>query len=217
MYASGNARPTGGAGAVAMLIGANAPVVLERGIPDLCKLVLSCNVLYTIIGLRAVYMEHTYDFYKPDLTSEYPIVDGKLSIQCYLSALDNCYQRFADKASKLKNSDFNLDKADYFVFHSPFTRLVEKSLARLKLNDLVRESSPDVSKDGRFSGLSQLLGRSLESTLGDKVVEKLLLKNTELEFKEKTQPSILLGTEVGNMYTASLYGGLASLLVRYVV
>lgn len=28
----------------------------------------------------------------------------------------------------------------------------------------------------------------------------------------KTQPSVLLGTEVGNMYTASLYGGLASLM-----
>ena len=31
VYASGNARPTGGAGAVAMLIGPNAAVVLERG------------------------------------------------------------------------------------------------------------------------------------------------------------------------------------------
>lgn len=31
VYASGNARPTGGVGAVAMLIGPNAPLVLERG------------------------------------------------------------------------------------------------------------------------------------------------------------------------------------------
>ena len=30
VYASGNARPTGGAGAVAMLIGPNAPITLER-------------------------------------------------------------------------------------------------------------------------------------------------------------------------------------------
>ena len=32
VYAEGNARPTGGAGAVAMLVGANAPLVFERGI-----------------------------------------------------------------------------------------------------------------------------------------------------------------------------------------
>jgi 3-hydroxy-3-methylglutaryl CoA synthase len=31
VYASGNARPTGGAGAAAMLVGPNAPLVLERG------------------------------------------------------------------------------------------------------------------------------------------------------------------------------------------
>jgi len=30
-YARGTARPTGGAGAVAMLIGPNAPLVLDRG------------------------------------------------------------------------------------------------------------------------------------------------------------------------------------------
>lgn len=32
VYASGNARPTGGAGAVAMLVGPDAPLVLERGV-----------------------------------------------------------------------------------------------------------------------------------------------------------------------------------------
>jgi len=73
IYASGNARPTGGAGAVAMLVGPDAPVVLER-------------------GLRASHVQHVYDFYKPDMMSEYPTVDGKLSIQCYLHALDKCYQ-----------------------------------------------------------------------------------------------------------------------------
>jgi len=31
VYANGNARPTGGAGACALLIGPNAPVVFESG------------------------------------------------------------------------------------------------------------------------------------------------------------------------------------------
>ena len=31
VYASGNARPTGGAGSVAMLVGPHAPLVIERG------------------------------------------------------------------------------------------------------------------------------------------------------------------------------------------
>jgi hydroxymethylglutaryl-CoA synthase len=31
VYAAGNARPSGGAGAVAMLVGPNAPLVMEKG------------------------------------------------------------------------------------------------------------------------------------------------------------------------------------------
>ncbi len=31
VYATGNARPTGGAGAIAMLIGPHAPLIFERG------------------------------------------------------------------------------------------------------------------------------------------------------------------------------------------
>ena len=31
VYATGNARPTGGAGAIAMLVGPNAPLLFERG------------------------------------------------------------------------------------------------------------------------------------------------------------------------------------------
>lgn len=166
------------------------------------------------VGLRGIHMEHAYDFYKPDLSSEYPVVDGKLSIQCYLSAVDMCYGRYADKASKTDGTPFSVQQADFYVFHSPFTKLVVKSFARLKLNDFVRSSSPDTSSSGEYSGLEALAGRTLENTLGDKDVEKLLVKNTTSLFQKKTAPSVLLGTQVGNMYTASVYGGLASLLVR---
>lgn len=156
-------------------------------------------------------MEHAYDFYKPDLSSEYPVVDGKLSIQCYLGALDKCYQQYADKAGS-PGKPFTMQDADFFIFHSPFTKLVAKSLARLKLVDFYRDPSPDTSAAGRYTGLEGLAGRSLESTMGDREVEKLMLKSSVDDFKAKTDTSLLLGREVGNMYTASLYGGLASLL-----
>jgi hypothetical protein len=43
VYASGNARPTGGVGAVAMLVGPNAPLVMERGM---------CRRFHYIAGLK---------------------------------------------------------------------------------------------------------------------------------------------------------------------
>ena len=54
-------------------------------------------------------------------------------------------------------------------------------------------------------------GRTLEDTIGDKDVERLLVKVSGAEFRAKTTDSLLLGREVGNMYCASLYGGIASL------
>lgn len=57
-------------------------------------------IIVIILGVRSSHMEHVYDFYKPDLQSEYPVVDGKLSIQCYLGALDKCYARYRTKAAQ---------------------------------------------------------------------------------------------------------------------
>lgn len=55
VYAEGAARPTGGAAAIAMLVGPDAPIVFESKI-------------------RASHMAHVYDFYKPILDSEYPVI-----------------------------------------------------------------------------------------------------------------------------------------------
>ena len=85
-------------------------------------------------------MEHAYDFYKPNLASEYPVVDGKLSIQCYLNALDVCYERYKSKAAE-PGSTYTIENGDYYCFHSPFVKLVQKSLSRLVLQDFF--SNPD--------------------------------------------------------------------------
>lgn len=53
--------------------------------------------LCALPGLRATHMENVYDFYKADMTSECPQLDGKLSIQRYLRALDRCYVLYCQK------------------------------------------------------------------------------------------------------------------------
>lgn len=55
VYAEGPARPTGGAAAIAMLIGPDAPIAFES-------------------KFRGSHMSHAYDFYKPNLASEYPVL-----------------------------------------------------------------------------------------------------------------------------------------------
>lgn len=195
VYATGNARCTGGAGAVAMLIGSEAPLVFDRGV-------------------RSIYMQHAYDFYKPNMDSEYPVVDGKLSVKCYLHALDKCYQAYTEKATQtgIKGKEDNLiNSSDAFVFHSPYCKLVQKSFARIFLNDFLQEPSPDFS--GRYAGLESLRNLKLEESYFDRDAEKALMAASNSLFTLKTKPSLLLANQVGNMYTPSVYGGLASYLL----
>ena len=50
--------------------------------------------------------------------------------------------------------------------------------------------------------------------MGDRTVEQLLVKSSSDLWSEKTDLSTLTGRCIGNMYTASLYGCLASLLAQ---
>lgn len=197
VYAKGSARPTGGAGAVAMLVGPGAALVLDR-------------------GLRSIHMQHAYDFYKPDLSSEYPTVDGPLSIQCYLSALDNCYQLYRKKFAALHPdvSPIGLERFDAIVFHTPFCKLVQKSVARLGVNDYVLADADTRAKHfdaEKFDKFSQLV---LEDTYFDREVEKVFMSKYNAVYEAKTKPSLLLANQVGNMYTPSVYSGLVSLLIN---
>uniref|UniRef100_A0A2I2Z3W3 Hydroxymethylglutaryl-CoA synthase n=1 Tax=Gorilla gorilla gorilla TaxID=9595 RepID=A0A2I2Z3W3_GORGO len=169
-------------------------------------------------GLRGTHMENAYDFYKPNLASEYPIVDGKLSIQCYLRALDRCYTSYRKKIQnqwKQAGSDrpFTLDDLQYMIFHTPFCKMVQKSLARLMFNDFLSASSD--TQTSLYKGLEAFGGLRLEDTYTNKDLDKALLKASQDMFDKKTKASLYLSTHNGNMYTSSLYGCLASLLSHH--
>lgn len=208
VYDKGNARPTGGCGAVAMLIGPNAPLVFD--------------------SFRATHMTHTYDFYKPDPSSEYPTVDGKLSLQAYISAVDQCYRAYRKKyfiSNNFKDSAKAsiMDEFDGILMHSPYCKLVRKSFARLLFNefDVISKSDYDIIKDqDRYKGFLEMIPQSELSMNYDNwmkpidktSLEKVSIQLSEQLYQEKTSDSLFLSNQVGNMYTASLYSCLAAYL-----
>lgn len=207
LYAKGNARPSGGAGCVAMLVGPNAPIVAEP-------------------GLRGSYMQHVYDFYKPDLTSEYPYVDGHYSINCYTEALDAAYRSYCQKEKRLQNGTANghangngvtdgpvktpLDRFDYVAFHAPTCKLVQKSYARLLYHDFLAD--PDSSAFAEVP--KEIRDMDYKKSLTDKVVEKTFMTLSKKRFQERVNPGIQVATLCGNMYCGSVWGGLASLIAH---
>ncbi|KAI8368194.1 hydroxymethylglutaryl-CoA synthase [Radiomyces spectabilis] len=189
LYASGAARPTSGAGVVAMLIGKNAPIVVER-------------------GLRSTHMEHAYDFYKPDMHSEYPVVDGKYSNTCYLAAFDACYNRYMGRLGKALNKEKpSMDDIDYLVCHSPYAKLVNKSFARASYNDFLKD--PENEKFAPLAGFKEV---SYAESLENRDLEKACVGMTKAGYAQKVGPAAFVPKQIGNMYTAAVWSGLASLI-----
>ena len=133
------ARPTGGAGAVALLLGPNAPIIVDRRI--------------------SYYCENTFDFYKPN-GEEYPKVDGRQSVNCYLRALKECFRQYHIPG----------DRYDGLLTHCPYSKIVQKAC-------------------------------NLLSELDD-----------SMDYQKISRDSLLLCKYLGNLYTASVYGSLASII-----
>lgn len=205
LYKKGNARPTGGAGCVAMLIAPDAPLAFEP-------------------GLRGTHITHTYDFYKPDLTSEYPIVDGQYSIKCYTEAVDKCYKHYNEREKKFAANSANgvnghhaekevespIDRFDHMCFHSPTCKLVSKSYARLLYNDYLADPTNPIFKDVP----AELRDIDYETSLSDRNIEKAFMGLTKKKFAARVQPGITLPTMCGNMYCASVYSSFCSLIAN---
>ncbi|CAO2827206.1 unnamed protein product [Amaranthus hypochondriacus] len=191
VYAEGPARPTGGAAAIAMLVGPDAPITFES-------------------KLRGSHMAHAYDFYKPNLASEYPVVDGKLSQTCYLMAVDSCYKLLCNKYEKFEGKQFSVNDADYIVFHSPYNKLVQKSFARLMYNDFLRNAS-SIDEDAKET-LAPYSNISIEESYQSRELEKVTQSVARSLYDKKVKPTTLVPKQIGNTYTASLYSAFASLI-----
>eukprot|EP01086_Lenisia_limosa_P015605 TRINITY_DN5112_c0_g1_i2.p1 TRINITY_DN5112_c0_g1~~TRINITY_DN5112_c0_g1_i2.p1 ORF type:complete len:454 (-),score=53.05 TRINITY_DN5112_c0_g1_i2:41-1402(-) len=187
VYAEGPARPTGGVGAVAMLIGPDAPIALEPMV-------------------RATHMANTYDFYKPNLASEYPVVNGALSLTSYQSALDLCFDRYADKMAKLLGRPYTLDDSHLFAFHSPFSKLVQKSFGRLTYN-MARRNDDSIPED---SPLLPFISLPRTETFSNRELEKACVTASNEAFKTQVLPTMTAAKALGNIYSGSVWAALAS-------
>jgi hydroxymethylglutaryl-CoA synthase len=219
VYAPGPARPTGGAGAVAILVarGANAPIRLEP-------------------GLRASCFVNTYDFFKPRLDSEFPTVNGPETVDCFVRAIDDCYRLFRQRADKkLRRANlvsagdesrpalllpsqcrtqtkFSLADVNYCCFHAPFNKMVQRALARLVYNDFM--DIPQGTARDAYEPVEKHRYLRRDTSHRNKDAMRDFVAFTKPVYEEKCAPGAWLARQVGNAYTASLYSSLAAMILR---
>ena len=227
VYANGPARPTGGCGAIAMLIGRDAPLVID-------------------LKTRATHATNVWDFFKPHMDSEYPVVDGALSEACYLTALDGCYTKFLEKQKESNNHEkekqgnggggwlagsvfggfsstsgsevsgssiTGVESVDYFLFHSPYNKLVQKSFARILYLDIRNKRQLCSSID--TSEVKQWMDTPLTESQRDKGLEGKMKIVSKPYYESKVSPGCEASKLIGNTYTASVYLNLCWLVSEH--
>ena len=189
VYSKGPARPTGGAGAIAILLGKGGSIILDP--------------------IKASSMKNVYDFYKPNPALEYPVVDGHFSLQCYLEALWDCIRVYKQKGGWYNSSNIYGQVQDYFAFHCPYSKLVEKAFFEMKCIDIL-ENKYKVSIEIK-DAIQQVNGKFWE--LSRKIQDEI--KNIFItDFNQKILPGLFLCKELGNLYTGSLFGFILSLIIN---
>jgi hydroxymethylglutaryl-CoA synthase len=181
----GAARPTSGAGAVALLVGPDAPLALER-------------------GLAATHFVDAVDFCKPS-GRLFPQIDGPASVRSYLEGLDATYPRYCRRFAARHGRPFALADAAFALFHAPYHRLVHTAFARLTYLEMCRAAGPAACPLGE--GHHPLAPASMPKDL-----ERALRVHCDLEFGRKVGPSTSMARLCGNLYTASLWAGVAQLV-----
>jgi hydroxymethylglutaryl-CoA synthase len=131
---------------------------------------------------------------------------------------------------------FDATVPDYFCFHAPYNKLVQKSYARLFLLDARRRqrrragrADSEEKKEGEDDE-TDVMGRSpvtmeaeplaawldtpIADTYADKTLEKTLKAVSAPHYKARLADANAASVAVGNTYTASVFLGLASLVDR---
>jgi hydroxymethylglutaryl-CoA synthase len=150
------------------------------------------EVLALDFGLSGVGSADVHDFWRP-LGRREALVDGHYSIQCYLDALSTAYRGWKTLAQErgLLHPEQGLasEQLARVLYHVPFCKMAKKAHEQVRRCDLEDKRGPLSAED-----LAEEAPRSAAS------------------FAKQVAPSLSLCARVGNVYTGSLYLGIAGLL-----
>jgi hydroxymethylglutaryl-CoA synthase len=200
---------TQGAGAVAMLIREN---------PRL--LALDPKVTSTII-------KNEYDFYRP-FGKDTPLVNGLYSNLLYLIQVRKAFDSYKEKAMRtglihIKDGESITDYIDLFTVHLPYRRMGEKALAYLLRHEwrtlprwqhVIKEIGYPEPEPNDSRGTIESILADKEFMTADEQFRKAFMQTSFYNevYEKKMASSLEASNIIGNLYTASMYMGLRSLL-----
>ena len=190
---------TQGAGSIAMLITVNPRIisfdkkfgVSTQGVFDFFKPRISIKK-EGITGNSN--NENWFDILENEITlyKEQPVFDGQYSNACYISRIVEAYQRFTEKTEKTYNN-----------WHSILMHLPYCFQGRRTFIEIIAQENPD----------------EIEKISGENFREKTKNYSKSETYKvfvqDKIYPSEIASSQIGNIYTGSIFLGFLSTLSFY--
>jgi hydroxymethylglutaryl-CoA synthase len=145
-------------------------------------------VLELDVGVSGAASTHVHDFWRP-LGRREAQVDGHYSVQCYLEAVAAAYRGWRTRAvarELVRGGGMVSEQLARICYHVPFCKMAKKAHLQVRRCDLDDAAA-----------------------LWDVVAEEEI---GAASFRDQVEPSLELCARIGNIYTGSLYLGLAGLL-----
>ncbi|HMG53068.1 MAG TPA: hydroxymethylglutaryl-CoA synthase [Kofleriaceae bacterium] len=143
------------------------------------------------VGISGAASSHVHDFWRP-LGLREAQVDGHYSVQCYLDAVATAYRGWRARAiarDVIRDDGMVNERLARICYHVPFCKMARKAHQQVRRCDL---EDAGVTWDDAANEAEAVRGAAA--------------------FRKQVEPSLGLCARVGNIYTGSLYLGLAGLL-----
>jgi len=143
------------------------------------------------VGISGAASSHVHDFWRP-LGLREAQVDGHYSVQCYLDAVATAYRGWRNRAvarDVVRGDGMVSERLARICYHVPFCKMARKAHVQLRRCDL------------DDAGVTEAAATSAAED-----------ERSAASFRAQVEPSLALCARIGNIYTGSLYLGLAGLL-----
>ncbi|HEX2014823.1 MAG TPA: hydroxymethylglutaryl-CoA synthase [Nitrososphaera sp.] len=172
-------------------------------------------------------IKNEYDFYRP-FGKETPLVNGSYSNLLYLISVRKAFDAYKEKAIKtglikLKDGESITDHIDLFAVHLPYRKMGEKALAYLLRHEwrhlprwkhVIKEVGMQEPQPKDARGTIESILADTEFMKADEQFRRAFMQTSFYNevFEKKMASSLEASAIIGNLYTASMYMGLRSLL-----
>ncbi|HEX8108283.1 MAG TPA: hydroxymethylglutaryl-CoA synthase [Kofleriaceae bacterium] len=139
------------------------------------------------VGISGAASSHVHDFWRP-LGLREAQVDGHYSVQCYLDAVATAYRGWRGRAvarERVRGAGLASEQLARICYHVPFCKMAKKAHLHVRRCDV------------------EDAGGAWDPAAEDRAAAA---------FRDQVEPSLGLCARIGNIYTGSLYLGLAGLL-----